>query len=70
MEFHTEGAERVEFIVDNRVRKPELGNAVLQYAAYFMKRFENVHLEAPAGHLSGKGEAGRTASGNSYTDSV
>src|SRR5262249_16845885 len=52
--------EVLDFVVDNHVGKPELGDAVFQDTARDMQGFEDRDLDAVPCQFSGAGQPGRT----------
>ena len=57
-EFNAHGPQRVELGVDDAVWQTELGDAVFENAADFVKGLEDGDVEAAAGHLTGERESG------------
>ena len=66
--MHTHLSQVFNLDVDNLVGQTELGDAVLQHAAYLVQGLEDIDVVAHLRHIAGKAQTGRAGAddGNLY----
>ena len=58
-EFHAHATQAVDFVVDDAIGQTELGNAILEHAAYLVQSLKHGDTESPLGHVASKRQSGR-----------